>query len=86
MLFSDATVAEPTPTVDEPSAVVSIHDDSVAAGCSEIKIGNVTVQLRQGDLATENADAIVNTVGKDLALIGMSFVNHKSRQLIAHSK
>ena len=81
-LFSDDTVAEPTSTVDEPFVVVSNADDSVAAGCSEIKIGTVTVQLRQGDLATENVDAIVNTVGKDLALKGMYFVYRKSRQLI----
>ena len=84
-LFSDDTVTEPTSTVDEPFVMLSKHDDSVAAGCSEIKIGAVTVQLRQGDLATENTDAIVNTVGKDLALKGMSFVSCKSRQLIAYS-
>lgn len=39
-------------------------------GSKSLQIGQITVQLQQGDLTQETTDAIVNSVGRDLNLKG----------------
>ena len=65
--------------LDEPVVEESLLEEISAtnpstsaesSSSSETKFGTVTVQLQQGDLSKETTDAIVNTVGKDLALKG----------------
>lgn len=57
------------PLLEEVSAT-NPTSSAGSSSSSETKFGTVTVQLEQGDLSKETTDAIVNTVGKDLALKG----------------